>query len=223
MAANRTGDGREAIVRLIEQVADPREYTDNPSQQEDVLQYLNARLRGDRCEIKPVGERCRLLPIGSEGAVVPALRKEAAALGMESVQRDLDQALAEADTNPEGAVTAACSTVESVCKCILDELRQPPPSRQDISGLARAVCEHLRLSPDQEGLPQDIRQMLGGLSTVVGGIGALRTHVGDAHGRGKVRPLVDGRVARFAINAASTVSLFYIETWRSQQSKKAVK
>lgn len=59
----------------------------------------------------------------------------------------------------------------------------------------------------------DIKQILSGLISVASGIGALRTHSGDAHGRGRKRVPVDARIARLAIHAASTVSLFYIETW----------
>src|SRR5205823_9306695 len=84
-------------------------------------------------------------------------------------------------------------------------------------GLVTEVSKQLNLSPGREDLPPewtaDIRQILGGLASVTGGIGALRTHAGDAHGRGKRKVAVDGRIARLAIHAASTVSLFFIETW----------
>ena len=85
------------------------------------------------------------------------------------------------------------------------------------------VAKHLHLSPGRADLPreweQDIRGVLGGLFTVGGGIGALRTHAGDAHGKGKRPVAVDARIARLAIHAASTISLFYIETWqRAEQA-----
>lgn len=65
------------------------------------------------------------------------------------------------------------------------------PAKKDIDGLIRAVQEPLGLSPGQVGLPidieNDIRQILSGLTSVAKGkgIGALRTHAGDAHGREK--------------------------------------
>ena len=49
---------------------------------------------------------------------------------------------------------------------------------------------------------------------LIGGVGALRTHGGDAHGREKGYARVDARIARLAIHAASTAALFLIETWR---------
>jgi hypothetical protein len=68
-------------------------------------------------------------------------------------------------------------------------------------------------------LENDIRQVLGGLTSVVKGIGALRTHAGDAHGREKGYRRIDTRIARFAINAASSIALFLIDTWERQQGR----
>ncbi len=53
---------------------------------------------------------------------------------------------------------------------------------------------------------QDIRQTLSGLTLVAKGIGALRTHGGDVHGREKGFRRIDPRIARLSLNAA-------IETW----------
>src|SRR5436190_1157601 len=83
------------------------------------------------------------------------------------------------ENDPAGAITSACSTVESVCKCLLDELKQPYPIKKDIQGLSNEVAKHLGLSPSRTDLPEDLakdlKQILGGLQTVANGIGALRT------------------------------------------------
>src|SRR3546814_1403226 len=63
----------------------------------------------------------------------------------------------------------------------------PLPPKKDIDGLIRAVQGPLGLSPGRSDLPPeieaDIRQTLSGPTSVAKGIGALRTHGGDAHGR----------------------------------------
>jgi hypothetical protein len=61
--------------------------------------------------------------------------------------------------------------------------------------------------------------VLGGLTSVAKGIGALCTHGGDAHGREKGYRRIDSRIARFGINAASSIALFLIETWERQQHR----
>jgi hypothetical protein len=99
----------------------------------------------------------------------------------------------------------------------LAELSRDLPARRDIDGLIKAVQEPLGLKPGRADLPleiaNDVRQVLGGLTSAAAGIGALRTHAGDAHGRERNFGRIDPRIARLAIHAASTVALFLIETW----------
>ncbi len=119
-------------------------------------------------------------------------------------------------------LVSSASIVESVCKCLLDEMQLPYPKKQDIKGLASKVGKHLKLSPGRKDLPEDmaidIKQVLSGLISVKSGIGALRTHAGNAHGRGRKKVQVESSLAWLAINAATTVSIFYIETWNRMRS-----
>ena len=79
------------------------------------------------------------------------------------------------------------------------------------------------LSPGKTNLPPeieaDVRQVLGGLTSVAKGIGALRTHGGDAHGREKGFRRLDARIARLSVNAAGSLALFLIETWEQRQHR----
>lgn len=214
---NQDSTQHQNLRRVIEQLADPRFYSglDHAS----TLDYLNERLRGDGLEIADTGGgRFRLVSTSTNTVAAAELIEKADSLDLESVRMDFESAIEQAETKPDGAITAACSTVESVCKCILDEMGLPYPSKQDVKGLMGEVAKHLNLSPGRDDLPKewehDLKQILSGLFSVVGGIGALRTHTGDAHGRGKRPVAVDPRIAKLAIHAASTVSLFYIETWQ---------
>ncbi len=215
---NQQPSGHAKIIEVVEAVADPRDFLDEHDKLGAVVEHLNKRLQYDGYQLREIGGRYNVLSVGPNVIAAAALKKAVEKLDLESVERDFDQALTQAESNPEGAITAACSTIESVCKCLLDEMDLPYPAKQDIRGLVTEVGKHLNLSPGRKDLPaeleQDIRQILGGLSSVTGGIGALRTHVGDAHGRGKLRVAADARIARLAIHSASTVSLFFIETWQ---------
>ncbi len=216
VAANE--DDPDSVIRLIEQVADPREYLNCPEKCSAVVEYLNICLRIDGYELQEVSGRYKLMTLGTTGAVTAALSEVADKLNFESVQADFDRALSQAETDPEDAVTSACSTLESVCKCLLDEMNKPYPSRQDIAGLAQAVESKLNISPGRDDIDPDIRRILGGLANVSRGIGSLRTHCGDAHGRGRDVQRIDSRIARLAIHSASTVALFFIDTWQKNQS-----
>lgn len=207
-------------TRIIEAAVDPRDFASDPEKHQNVIDYLNRVLVYDGLEIQRQGPWPRLVVAGRSTPVVDQLARKADVISFDTVQRDLSRALDSADKDPEDAVTAACSTVESVCRSILIELGQPLPAKKDIQGLYKAVRDPLGLSPDRTDLPpeiaDDIRKILSGLINSIEGIGALRTHGGDAHGREKGYTRIDGRIAKLAIHAASTLALFVIETWEKR-------
>ncbi len=213
---NQSPSGRQAIRKLIEQVADPREYPEAPERLAAVVERLNSNLRLDGLELRELAGRYKLVAVQA-GPATDTLKSTVKSAGYDSVEVDLARALEQADADPEDAVTAACSAIESAFKCILDEMGGGYPAKQDIAGLAKAIEDGLQLSPGRQELEPDIKQILGGLANVSRGIGALRTHSGDAHGRGKSVRRLDARIARLAIHSASTISLFYIETWQKQK------
>jgi hypothetical protein len=159
--------------------------------------------------------------------VLGSLTDVAQVLNFDTVSRDLERALASTKTDPEDAVTAACSTVESVCRSILIELGLGLPEKKDIKGLFAAVRKPLGLGTDRTDLDpliaDDVRKILSGLATVVEGIGSLRTHGGDAHGRERGYARIDRRIASLAIHSASTVALFLIETWQRKYPSRELK
>lgn len=208
----------KTLSRIIEVTADPRDFIRDPPRHAAVLEYLNHALRYDGFELQQQGINIRLVEAGHSTLVMATLSGVAEIIRFDTVRLDLDRALASIDTDPEDAITAACSTIESVCRSILAELGLPLPPKKDISGLFNAVKQPLALSRDRSDLnpkiAADVRTTLGGLATVIQGIGALRTHAGDAHGRERGYARVDARIARLSIHAASTVALFLIETWQ---------
>jgi len=214
-------DGNVDVLKtIIERAADPRDFVQEPEKLEKVLGHLNSYLMHDGYELQRQGSNSRLAKRGTSAPAISALSATVATIDFDTVQRDLDRALASAETDPEDAVTAACSVIESVCRSALGELGLPLPAQLDVQGLYKAVREPLGLSPGKEDVsPEiagDVRAILGGLNAAVQGIGALRTHAGDAHGRGRGFRRLDSRIARLAIHAASGIALFVIETWQKK-------
>jgi hypothetical protein len=78
--------------------------------------------------------------------------------------------------------------------------------------LYKVTSKTLKMSPSQH--TQDIfKQILGGCHSVVQGLGALRSKVGDAHGQGK-RPVKPApRHAELAVNLAGAMAMFIAQTW----------
>lgn len=158
---NEEEDALQRLRPVFEQVADPREYARDPECLLAVVEYLNTNLRADGYELRRVDERYRLFELGTNAAVASALTQTARLLNLDSVSRDFERALDQTQTDAEGAITSACSTVESVCKCLLDNMGLPYPNNQDVSGLVWEVQRHLNLSPGQLNLQQDLTQILG--------------------------------------------------------------
>jgi hypothetical protein len=208
----------DLLKRVIEKAADPRDFIGQPEKHHAVVEYLNARLAYDGLKLIRSGRVVKLVELTSALSSSHSLAITAASFDFDSVQLELDRALNAAKSDPEIAVTAACSLIESVCRSILDELDQPLPAKEDISGLYRAIREPLGLSPTKEGLSaeivNDVKSALSGLVTAVQSIGALRTHAGSAHGKSKGVRRIDTRIANLAIHSASAVALFLIETWQ---------
>lgn len=213
------------LPRIIEAAADPRDFPEAPEKLTSVVDYLNKYLGYDGLELRRHGQTVRLTAPGTHTAVIAELVDKSEVLDFDTVRRDLDRALASAEDDPEDAVTAACSTIESMCRSILLELGIPLPQRKDIGGLYKAVREPLGISPERSDFAQeivaDVRKVLSGLATAIEGIGALRTHAGDAHGRERRFGRIDARIARLAIHSASTVALFTLETWQQKYPTKA--
>lgn len=223
VASARTDD---TIERLLLKSVDPRDYVDHDDWHQEALDYLNGRLAFDGLKLERSGIKVRLVSTTGTGAVVHALGAAIELLDLDTVHRDLERALASAEADPEDAVTAACSVVESVCRSILDASGLEWPAKEDVSGLYKAVRDPLGLNPTKDGVPDeiaaDVRDALSGLTTAVKGIGALRTHGGDAHGRERGFKRIDPRIARLAIHSASAVALFLLETWQLRFPEKAL-
>lgn len=217
------GDGAEEIKRVIIHVCDPRAYIAEPGKATAVREHINAALEPDGHTIIVVSGKTHLVPRHSGGVIVEPFISKIQILDFDTVQIEIARALPNLESDPEDAVTAACSLIEAVCRSILIELQLPLPQKKDIDGLMRSIQEPLGLSPGRTDLPseveQDVRQILGGLTSVAKGIGALRTHAGDAHGREKGFKRIDARIARLAINSASSIALFLIETWERKEKR----
>ena len=123
--------------------------------------------------------------------------------------------------DPDGAVTAARSLLETVCKHILDECHVEYGKNPDLPALYSLVATRLRLSPTQHA-EKTFKQILQGCTAVVGGLGSLRNTLGDAHGQGKgaVRP--QARHAALAVNLAGAMAVFLVETWKARKADPTI-
>lgn len=134
--------------------------------------------------------------------------------GYQAAIQDFERALDYVRSDPEQALGSASSTLESICKAILDRLNEKYPRDESLQSLLKAVFEKMNLSPEGHADP-DIKRVLGGLLNAAVGVGVLRTKYSGFHGKGmeQKRKRLTDRHARLSVNSASAVGLFLIETY----------
>lgn len=131
-----------------------------------------------------------------------------------AIEEAWSKALSRRETDPAGAITAARTLLESVCKHLLEDEEGNVSYGQndDLPKLYRQASEKLNLAPSQHS-EDAFKRILGSASSVVEGLGTLRNRVGDAHGTSGKRPIRPApRHAALAVNMAGAMALFLIET-----------
>ncbi len=132
----------------------------------------------------------------------------------EAINDAWSKALTRREADPAGAITAARTLLESVCKHLLEDAEGNPRygANDDLPKLYRQASELLNIAPSQHS-EDAFKRILGSAASIVEGLGTLRNKVGDAHapgGRKAVKPAP--RHAALAVNMAGSMALFLIET-----------
>lgn len=194
-------------------------------EQEEIVAVLNPILRRDGYCLVP----------GKKISGYPTYKiQEAAATGIQPADELISQVLSSFDesgvhhawqkaldrrtSDPEGAITAAKTLLETVCKHIIDEVGQGYGDNDDLPKLYAAAAECLQLAPTQH-TEKVFKSILGNCQSIVGNLAGLRNKLGDSHGQGKhhVRPAA--RHAELAVNLAGSVAMFLISTWNARKAK----
>lgn len=125
-----------------------------------------------------------------------------------------EKALERRRDDPEGAITAAKTLLETVCKHIIDEAGGSY-GQDDLPKLYATAADFLKLAPNQHS-ETVFKSILGNCQSIVGNLAGIRNKLGDSHGQGKryVRP--KPRHAEFAVNLAGTVAMFLVSTWQDR-------
>ena len=122
------------------------------------------------------------------------------------------------NSDPEGAITASKTLLESTIKHILDKLSVNYKEVDELPQLYRDVLKALDLKKSS-GMDQVAKQIFSGTVSVVLGVSALRNKLGDAHGKGMERPILDQNYVELTINLACSMSVFLIQSYLSLSKK----
>jgi len=181
----------------------------------DQTDRIYAILRRHNLEYQRGG---RILLLGAPTATKD-LHERLRANGYATIEDEMRRGTKDLESDPYAAVTAACSLLESVCKVILEDENIELPANQSLKHLWTSLSKALQLGPGSVA-DEDVRRILSGMFSAVDGIASFRTHVGSAHGRGRVKYVISARHARLAVNAAQTLALFALETHEHRRASR---
>jgi hypothetical protein len=177
-----------------------------------------------KVKLQSVLDRCNLTyltgGIISDGSSAPSKSLSELIKGRDipTIEAEFNRALANVNSEPRVAVSAACNILESIFKVYIADEKLPQPQKQDLQSVWKVVRADLgfdtKLVQDD-----DLKRVLSGILSIVDGIGAFRTHASSAHGEGRKIYKLKPRHARLAIHSAHTLALFVLETWDEKRSK----
>ena len=132
------------------------------------------------------------------------------------IQAAWSKALDRRASDPEGAITSARTLIETVCKHILDDMNIQYDEAIDLPKLYKETAKVLNIAPSQH-TEEVFKQILGGCTAVIEGLGTLRNRLSDAHGKGKVGVKPAPRHAELAVNLSGSLASYLLATWEARK------
>jgi len=213
------------LFRFLADVVDPIRRDEH--EQEQIVEALNPILSRDGYILR-IARRRSGYPVYSVEETTPVGAQPADELISErlnsfdegGVHAAWQKALDRRSTDPEGAITAAKTLLETVCKHILDGANRAYGENDDLPKLYNAAAECLNLAPSQHS-EQVFKSILGNCQAVVGNLAGIRNKLGDSHGQGKRHVKPKPRHAELAVNLAGSVAMFLVSTWTDLRGNSA--
>lgn len=177
-----------------------------------------------KSKLEAILSRCNLTYITggiiSDGSSAPSRSLAELIKGRDipSIDAEFNRALANVNSQPREAVSAACNILESIFKTYIADEKLDMPQKQDLQNVWKVVRADLGFDPAALE-DDDLKKILSGVLSIVDGIGAFRTHASSAHGQGRKIYNLKPRHARLAIHSAHTIALFILETWDERKGK----
>lgn len=217
---------QELLFRFIEAVVQSK--TRSEAEQRRIVGEINSIIRRDGFALVQTGliSGYPIFSVRQVQAVVNqpadlAISDALSAFDYDGVHSAWVKALDRRSTDPEGAITAARTLLETVCKRIIEEAGGEYGASDDLPKLWYTAATHLNLAPDQH-TETAFKTILGSCGAIVNNLSNLRNRLSDAHGKGKkpARPLP--RHAALAVNLAGAMAMYLVSTWeaRSRPEKR---
>lgn len=214
-------NGTAVLRTVISKAVDPREFSNTEKSVDDAVAVLNDNLKYEGYEVVRDGHFFVVRDLGAARVkldVSARVPDKLTQLTIDENIRKCEAKLSEGDFS--GAITNARSLFEAVLIGIEKDLDTGAPSYDgDLVKLFKRVQKLLNLEPDRKDVAEPLRQILGGLTSIVSGLAAMRNKMSDAHAT-SYRP--SRHHAKLAVYAATTLADFLFETKSYQHQRGAL-
>lgn len=222
-------NGGTSVWNLVIEVEYPTFVAYSSQEREKLEQFINQVIEDLQPDGDWISTKIKALPINDTGwrqninkeyLALPSrsLEKLIKDKDVQSIEAEFDRALKNIDAEPREAVSASCNILESIFKVYILDEKLPLPKKQDIQSIWKIVRDDLGFETSRVE-DDDLKKIISGLLSIVGGIGAFRTHASSAHGQGRNPYRIKPRHARLAVHSAHTLSMFVLESWNEKNSK----
>lgn len=208
----------ESMKEIVLSAVDPRPYLSSEHQCEAAIEHLNQFLVYDGFRVQQVGRNLNVINLDEHQIDVQLPYGEPAEVTHMFIGEQISKCKSKLSAEDfDGAITNARSLVEAVLVSIEREFDVDAPDYDgNLPKLYRRVQRHLNLVPGQEGLSDNLRQILSGLTSLVSGLSSLRNRMGDSH---VTQYKAGEHHARLAVNSAMTFCDFIYRTKEYQSSR----
>lgn len=136
--------------------------------------------------------------------------------GLSDVQRLWTKAKARAAADPAGAITAAKTMLESLCKLLITHSGKAYSSKDDLPSLYSQAVDQFNLAPGKQ-TEAEYRKVAGSCATIVNAISCIRNRESDSHSSIHNAEQIQ---AKFVVNIAGTIATFLIGLWNQKRDRK---
>lgn len=211
-------NGKSKLRDVVRELLDPRlwlELKKNSGGEhtiENCVAKLNELTKFDGYEVVRDGNFYKVRELAGAVIEVEHRFKESVELNELVIEEQIQKCREKIENGDySGAITNARSLIEVVCVKIETELDPVNAlgNEGDLVKLFNRVRKLLNLDPSRQDISDSLKQVLGGLSSVVNGLAAMRNKMSDAHG---VAYKPGRHHAKLAVNSAKTLSDFLFDT-----------
>ena len=213
----------ELFLRFLCETLHPVVRSDH-EEVERLQQLYNYFLRADEYEIvekarmagRPVFA-ARQTELRTETAL-KTLRKSLPDGGTNYIAHQITRMESSIYDDPALAIGTAKELVETVCRTVLSQRKIDAPVTLDLPQLVKLTAKELKLTSSdvdyQEEASETIRRLLGNLGAISASLAELRNRFGTGHGKPADVKGLSPRHAKLAVGAASTLAIFFHETYQ---------